>query len=192
MKKIIVAILVLGIMGIFYVKSCSAEEKSPYFVGMGMMFGSQWKSDQLWHFTPHYYKEFIFTPIVGKHMDDRWDIWLEGKIGYLDWTKDHADALKVGANIMTSYDVLKLRIWSKTWSIYGEAGVGVGYRTYSPSNHTLGNGILGFIDYGAGVKTNLTAKYILKTGLRFGHTSSVPDTKDTGINTYMWNTAVIW
>lgn len=186
MKKIIaVAILVFGILGIFYAKSCSAEEKSPYFVGMGMMFGSQWKSGPLWHTTSHNYNEFIFTPMVGKHMDDRWDLWLEGKIGYLDWSE--RGAVKLGANIMTSYDVLKFR----TWSIYGEAGVGIGYRSYSPSNRTLGNGVLGFIDYGIGVKTKLTAKYTLKTGLRFEHSSSIP-TNDAGINTHMVNTAIIW
>lgn len=172
----IILVLLLGI------KIVQAEE-SKMFYGMGFNFGGQLNGDPLWHTTGQRdWQEFAFVPQVGVHLDKHWDLWLEGRLEYLNWKKD-GDAVKLGALLMTSYDILK--------PFYIEAGGGFGYRTYSPSNKTLGTNILGFIDYGLGVKFKLSKRYTGKVGLRFEHSSSVPGA-DTGINSYETSWSILW
>lgn len=174
--KISFLILLIVVLAPF---SLYAEDQPKYFVGMNAIFGEQWKEDPGWNLTIHRNCwEYQFNPVVGLHLSDRWDLWAEGKIGYLDW-KDYNEAVKLGLNIMTSYDVIKY----KDWRFYGEFGVGIGGRSYSPSNHVLGTSILGFVDYGVGVKYEFMRNWFAKIGVRFEHSSSIP-AHDTGINSY--------
>ena len=186
MKKVMMICLV-GVSFFLLSLNCYAEE-SKTFLGIGMIFGGQFKVDPMWHVTPHDYNEFQVNPIVGEHLSDRWEIWLEGKIDYLNWKTDGRGALKLGASILTSYDILK---FSERCRLYAEAGVGIGYRSWSPSNRTLGTSVLGLIDYGVGAKYKIDKKYTAKIGVRFEHTSSIP-ASDTGINTYGIAFALLW
>lgn len=168
----------------FFVGMCHSADS---FYGAGVFAGGQFRSDPLWHTTDKRdAQEFSFVPIIGKHVSDRWDIWIEGRLEYLRW-REGSSALKIGALIMTDYNIIK----TPNWSLYSEAGVGIGCRSYSPSSNTLGKGVLGFVDYGTGIKYKFTNKYTAKIGLRFEHTSSILG-KDTGINTYGTYFAILW
>ncbi len=182
MKWLILIGCICALLLMFQIKNCSAADT---FIGAAVMGGSQY--DLFWHVTSHDYKEFQFCPVYGKHMNDRWDAWLEGKLAYIDW-ENTKGSLKLGVLGMTSYDAVK---FNDQVRLYAEAGVGIGYKSYSPSSNTLGNNPTGLFDYGVGIKYKLDKKRTAKIGLRFEHTSSMFGA-DTGINTYGTAFSIIW
>jgi len=156
---------------------CGAKDT---FYGVGVFGGEQWISsaNPTHHTSAYNWQELQVRPIYGKHMDDRWDLWLEGHIGCLKWV-DHSGALRLGANVMTSYDVFKY----KQCRLFGEFGVGFGWASYTPSTNMLRNNVLGLIDVGIGIKVLTKEEFTLKIGPRFHHTSAV-FAHDAGINTF--------
>lgn len=176
MERIITIALWLTILGlaILFIFNIQRAHASDTFYGIGILGGEQLKSDTLWHTSPnHNWQEFQIRPIYGKHMTKRWDLWIEGNLGYMRW-KDGHDGIKLGALIMTDYDIIKY----KDVNFYTEFGVGTGWMSYTSNTRMVRNNLLGFIDYGCGLEFQN-----IKLGPRFHHTSSMFG-KDSGINTY--------
>ena len=162
------------------IEKCHADDFYRTFSGVGVYGGEQWQSSSnpIHHTSAYNWQEFQIRPIYGKHMDNRWDLWLEGNLGYIKW-KDHPGAVKLGVSVMTSYDVIKY----KQYGLFGEFGLGFGWASYTPSTNILRNNVLGLIDVGMGVKTIMKNGFILKVGPHFQHSSAVL-AHDTGINTF--------
>jgi len=156
---------------------CSAKDT---FYGVGVFGGEQWQSSSnpIHHTSAYNWQEFQICPIYGKHMGDRWDLWLEGNLGYIKW-QDNPGAIKLGANVMTSYDIVKYR----QYRLFGEFGIGLGWASYTPSTNMLRNNVLGLIDVGIGMKTIMKNGLILKIGPRLQHSSAI-FAHDAGINTF--------
>jgi len=177
--------LILGIGTILTAKVCPAGD---LFYGMSVFGGAQYDSDEIWHTEKHRdWREIQVRPLVGIHKTDRWDLWVEGSLGYIEW-EDEPEAVNAGevpysieAGVigMTSYDVLK----KGPWSLYGELGVGVGWMSETPDTNLVDTGILGFLDYGLGVKARTESGYIFKLGPRFHHRSCLTSV-DAGLNSY--------
>ena len=173
-KIVVCSAIVSFVLFSFWIRGCSAEDT---FTGIGVFTGEQFKQG-IAHVSKHYdWEEFQVKPIYGKHMDDRWDLWVEGVVGLVNYTD--TQSIKLGVNLMTSYDVIKIR----EARIYTEVGVGVGWCNRSPSTNLLRPNLLGFIDGGVGVKHPIGKGWAAKIGLRFHHTSSM-FAHDTGINSY--------
>ena len=157
---------------------CNKGYGADDFYGIRIFAGEQMKNAPVAHVSERYdWEEFQVKPLYGKHMDDQWDLWIEGLIGLVNYNE--GQSIKLGTLIMTSYDVVKV---GET-KVYTEVGVGVGWCNYSPSTNTLRPNLLGFIDAGAGIKYPIKKGWLAKIGLRFHHTSSMFG-HDTGINTY--------
>jgi len=149
---------------------CEAKDT---FYGMGIFGGEQWQQG-LGHVDKTYnWQEFQVRPMVGKHLTDRWDLWLEGNLGYIKWN-DGAHGTFLGTLVMTDYDIIKY----KEYRFFTEMGVGLGWTNYTPGNHILGNGVLGLVDLGMGIQYKN-----IRVGPRFEHKSSM-STNDHGLNTY--------
>jgi hypothetical protein len=178
--------LFLGFAAIFAAGNCSAEEG---FYGLSVFGGGQYRSDSIWHTSENYdWREIQVRPVVGWHKTDNWDLWVEGNLGYIAWEDQTGSAepgeesqhsLEAGVTGMTSYDVLK----KGGWSLYGELGVGIGWMSNTPDPHLADNGVLGFLDYGLGVKFRTESGFAFKLGPRFHHRSCL-FTRDAGMNSY--------
>jgi hypothetical protein len=144
-----------------------------------MLGGTQWHGDPIWYVTDKYdWWYFSVRPLVGIHRTERWDLWLEGNLGY-SALEDDPDAVELGALGMTSYDFLS----AGRWSLFGELGVGLGWMSDTPDEHVVDTGVLGFLDYGLGVKVRTERGLVVKLGPRFHHRSSLLK-DDAGMNTY--------
>ena len=191
-KKVIILALLMAPL-IFAFKPAMAGEKTEknQFFGFSAFGGEQIKDEHLvnsfWHTTGnHEWKYWMLHPTYGLVMSDdsRWELYLEGNIGYLnfhsknDYRRYKTDTLALGASIMTSYDFLRF----KKVSLFAECGVGLGYWTKSPSKKLVQPDILGLINYGVGLKVPLGNDFYLRSSFRFTHTSSIPG-RDTGANT---------
>ena len=156
--------------------TCRAADS--YF-GLSMLGGTQWHGDPIWYVTDKYdWWYFSVRPLVGIHRTERWDLWLEGNLGY-SALEDDPDAVELGALGMTSYDFLS----AGRWSLFGELGVGLGWMSDTPDEHVVDTGVLGFLDYGLGVKVRTERGLVVKLGPRFHHRSSLLK-DDAGMNTY--------
>ena len=179
---LLISVIIISIMAfiVLVAEKCQASDFYRTFSGVGVYGGEQWQSpsNPIHHTSAYNWQEFQIRPIYGKHMDNRWDLWLEGNLGYIKW-KNHPGAIKLGANVMTSYDVVKY----KQYGLFGEFGIGLGWASYTPSTNLLRNNVLGLIDVGMGVKTIMKKGFILKIGPRFHHSSAVL-ARDVGINTF--------
>jgi hypothetical protein len=108
-------------------------------------------------------------------------------LGYIDWEDDpdgvqpaKADhSIEAGVFGMTSYDLLK----QGPWSLFGELGVGVGWMSETPDENLVDTGVLGFLDYGLGIKARTTGGFIFKLAGRFHHRSCLTSV-DAGMNSY--------
>lgn len=151
---------------------CEAEAKDTFY-GVGIFGGEQWQQG-LGHTDKTYdWQEFQVRPMAGKHLTDRWDLWLEGNLGYIRWN-DKGNGTFLGALVMTDYDLIKY----KEWRFFTEMGVGLGWTNYTPSSHMLGNGVLGLVDIGMGIQYKN-----IRVGPRFEHKSAM-SANDHGLNTY--------
>ena len=166
----------MGLTVIPAVGTCSAKEK---FYGMGAFAATQWHNDPIWYTSDKYdWRDYHIQPIVGIHETARWDAWLEGNVGYIQW-EEPPDSLELGVILMNSYDVLS----SNGWSLYGEIGAGVGWLSYTPDPHIVEDSVLGFFDYGVGIKARTKQGYVFKIGPRFHHRSGL-FVRDAGVNSY--------
>ena len=176
MRWSVVIALILGLTAVPAVKICSANDT---FYGLGAFGATQYHDDPIWHTTENFdWREYHVNPIAGTHLTDRWDVWVEGNLGYVDWD-EVPDSLEVGASVLTSYDVLS----HKGWSLFGEIGAGVGWMTNTPDENLVDNSLLGFLDYGFGVKARTKQGLVFKVGPRFHHRSGL-FVVDAGMNGY--------
>jgi hypothetical protein len=172
----VVIALILGLTVVSAVKICSANET---FYGLGAFGATQYHDDPIWHTTENFdWREYHINPIIGRHQTDRWDVWLEGNLGYVNWD-EVPDSVEVGASVLTSYDVLS----HKGWSLFGEIGAGVGWMTNTPDENLVDNSFLGFLDYGFGIKARTKQGFVFKVGPRFHHRSGL-FVVDAGMNGY--------
>jgi hypothetical protein len=158
------------------------------FFGLGVFGGTQYHDDPVWHTESHRdWREISVRPVLGIHRTDRWDLWLEGNLGYIEWD-DAPEAVNAGeldysieAGLMgmTSYDVLRYG----RGSLYGELGAGVGWMSETPDTNLVDSGVLGFLDYGLGMKWRTEGGLGFKLGARFHHRSCLT-TVDAGVNSY--------
>lgn len=176
MRWHIVGALTLILAAAPAVETCAAQD---LFYGLGAFGATQNHDDPIWHTTENFdWREVHLNPVVGKHLSDRWDAWLEGNLGYVDW-EEVQDSVEAGVSLMTSYDVFS----HKGWGLYGEIGVGLGWMTNTPDQHLVDNSLLGFLDYGLGVKAKTRQGYVIKVGARFHHRSAL-FLRDAGMNGY--------
>ena len=176
MRWPIVGVLVLGLAVIPAVATCSASDK---FYGVGAYAATQWHEDPIWYTTENFdWREYHVNPIVGRHETDRWDVWLEGNVGYLRWD-EVPDSLELGVSIMNSYVFLA----HKGWSLFGEIGAGIGWLSYTPDPHIVDDSVLGFFEYGIGIKVRTKQGFVIKIGPRFHHRSAL-FLRDSGMNGY--------
>ena len=172
----LIAALVLALTALPARAAVSADTA---FYGLGLFVGEQWHDDPIWHVSENFdWQELQIRPIAGRHRTERWDLWLEGNLTYIK-LEDVQDSIELGVNVMTSYDALKY----KGWSLFGELGVGVGWMSATPDTNLVGDSILGFLDYGFGVKLTTKQGYLFKLGPRFHHRSSLVAV-DAGMNSY--------
>jgi len=176
MRWPIVGALILGLTVIPAVGTCSAGEK---FYGLGGFAATQWHNDPIWYTSDNYdWQDYHLQPIVGIHQSPRWDVWLEGNLGYIHW-EEPPDSLELGVILMNSYDVLS----SGGWALYGEIGAGVGWLSYTPDPNIVDDSVLGFFDYGIGIKARTKQGYVIKIGPRFHHRSGLL-VVDAGVTSY--------
>jgi hypothetical protein len=159
------------------------------FYGLALFGGTQYHADEIWHTSENLdWQEIQVRPFLGIHRSDRWDVWAEANLGYIEWEHDRDSAaagegcpysIEAGVMGMTSYDVLRVG----RWSLYGELGVGVGWMSETPDTNLVDTGILGFLDYGLGVKFRTERGFIFKLGPNFHHRSSLTAV-DAGVNSY--------
>jgi hypothetical protein len=177
----IIAVLVV-LLALLVGKECHASDN---FYGVGIFAGEQWQKG-IAHVSPDYnWQELQIKPMMGKHMSDRWDLWLEGNLGWMKWNDGH-NGITLGALGMMSYDIIQY----KCWSVYNEMGVGLGWTDHTPSTNLLRNNVLGLIDCGIGLKFKYQ-DYVIKLGPRFHHSSAIL-AHDCGINTYGMITTFLW
>jgi hypothetical protein len=158
----------------------AARAADQSFFGVGGYAGLQYHDDPIWHVSGEYdWRDYQGSFLAGKHQTDRWDLWFEVTAGSVHWVQVIPDAIEVGATAMTSYDVLK----SGGWRLYAELGGGFGWMTDTPDTDMVFDGVLGFIDYGLGIKIKLENGLTFKIGPRFHHRSGVMR-PDTGMNSY--------
>ena len=170
MIKNFILLVIVFFIALIVCKNCYANDT---FYGVGVWGGEQCRSASFIHVSESYdWTEIQVRPVYGWHLDNRWDAWLEGEIGYIQWNE--GSGYKLGVMVLTGYDVIK----GNNWSLFGEVGVGLGYNSYSPSRNTLGNNPTGLIDVGIGVEYKN-----IRLGPRFHHTSSFFG-HDAGINTF--------
>jgi hypothetical protein len=168
--------MIVGLAVTFAAGTCAAGDA---YYGVSMFGGTQWHGDPIWYVAKNYdWWDVSVRPIVGVHKSDRWDLWLEGNLTYVA-LDDDPDSVELGATGMTSYDFVS----GRSWSLFGELGVGLGWMSDTPDDHILGTGILGFFDYGVGVKFKSESGVVVKLGPRFHHRSSLFK-DDAGMNTY--------
>jgi len=176
-KKFFLLILIVLIM--FTVTAFAGEKKYERMIGLGLFVGEEWEHDPIWHVSSKYdWNHVILHPVYGWKFN-RAEIYLEGNIGYLRFKPIKEDVFSVGITAMASYDVLRY----DRWSLFTELGGGFGYWNKSPNNKLVRHSSLGLIQYGAGIKTSLGKNTCLRLGMRFTHTSAVPN-GDTGANSY--------
>ena len=176
MRWPIVSALLLGLTVIPAVATCATNDE---FYGIGAYAATQWHEDPIWYTTEHFdWREYHINPIVGRHETNRWDVWLEGNVGYVMWD-ELPDSLELGINIMNSYDFLA----HKGWSLFGEIGAGIGWGSFTPDPHIVDDSVLGFFDYGIGIKARTKQGYVIKIGPRFHHRSGL-FIRDAGVNGY--------
>lgn len=178
--------IVLGLAAILAARTGYAGDP---FYGLAMFGGTQYHSDEIWHTSENLdWREIQVRPLLGTHMTDRWDVWAEAKLGYIEWEYDQDSAeagegsphsIEAGIMGKTSYDVLR----AGRWSLYGDLGVGVGWMSDTPDTNLVDTGILGFLDYGLGVKFRTERGFIFKLGPNFHHRSSLTAV-DAGVNSY--------
>jgi len=101
-----------------------------------------------------------------------------GNVGFINWD-EVPDGVELGASVMNSYDVLV----QKGWSLFGEIGIGLGWMTNTPDTNLVGDSLIGFLDYGVGVKFKTAQGFVIKIGPRFHHRSDVT-VRDAGMNGY--------
>ena len=168
--------LILGLAVIPAAANCSDKDT---FWGVGTFAATQWHSDPIWYTTENFdWREFHVNPIYGRHETNRWDAWLEGNVGYVDWDET-PDSLELGISIMNSYDFLT----HKGWSLFGEIGAGIGWGSATPDPHIVDDFVLGFLDYGVGIKARTKHGVVFKIGPRFHHRSGL-FVRDAGVNGY--------
>ena len=177
MRWPIVSALILGLTAIPAVATSSASEK---FYGLGAYAATKWPGDPIWYTTSEDFgwQEFHVNPIYGRRQTKRWDVWLEGNLGYVDWDTTPS-SIELGVNIMNSYDVLSY----KGWSLFGEIGAGIGWGSATPDPHIVDDFVLGFLDYGVGIKARTKQGVVFKIGPRFHHRSGL-FVRDAGVNGY--------
>jgi hypothetical protein len=178
MRWPIVSALVLGLTAVSAVESFSADNT---FYGVGTFAATAWHDDPIWYTTnkeKYDWQEYHVNPIVGRHQSSRWDVWLEGNVGYIIWD-DLPDSLELGVSLMNSYDFLTRR----GWSLFGEIGAGIGWLSYTPDPHVVDDFVLGFFEYGIGIKARTKQGFVIKIGPRFQHRSGL-FVVDAGVNGY--------
>ena len=185
MRRPTLCALVIGFAAVLAAKTSFAGDT---FYGLAVFGGTQYHADEIWHTESHRdWWEVQARPFVGVHKTDRWDLWIEADFGYIEW-EDAPEAVRAGelpysiqAGVTgaTSYDVLKMG----RWSLYGELGVGVGWMSETPDENLVDDGILGFLDYGFGLKFRTEGGLIVKLGPNFHHRSCLT-TVDAGVNSY--------
>jgi hypothetical protein len=178
--------LAVGLAALLAARTCPAGDT---FYGLNVFGGTQYHSDPVWHTSENLdWREIQARPFFGMHKTDRWDLWLEARLGYIEWEAKpsfdgyeelHPYSIQAGLTGMTSYDVLKIG----RWRLYGELGVGVGWMSDTPDPNLVDNGILGFLDYGFGLKFRTEGGFIFKLGPNFHHRSCLT-TVDAGVNSY--------
>ena len=80
---------------------------------------------------------------------------------------------------MNSYDFLS----HQGWSLFGEIGAGIGWLSYTPDPHIVDDFVLGFFEYGIGIKARTKQGFVIKIGPRFQHRSGL-FVVDAGVNGY--------
>ena len=176
MRWPIMGALILGLTVIPAVASCSASEK---FYGVGMCAATQWHDDPIWYTSENFdWQEYHINPIFGRHESVRWDVWLEGNVGYIRWDGTQ-DSLELGIGIMNSYDFLS----HNGWGLFGEIGAGIGWGSATPDPHIVDDFVLGFFEYGIGIKARTKQGFVIKIGPRFQHRSGL-FVVDAGVNGY--------
>jgi len=176
MRWRIAGFLILGLTVIPAVANSSGKDT---FFGVGTFTATQWHSDPIWYTTKNFdWREFHINPIVGRHQTDRWDAWLEGNVGFVQWDET-PDTLELGVSIMNSYDFLA----HQGWSLFGEIGAGIGWVSFTPDPHIVDDSVIGFLDYGIGIKARTKQGYVIRIGPRFHHRSGL-FVVDAGVNGY--------
>ena len=186
-RRWLIAVLVLGLTALSARETSAADappaltpatKQDALYYGLTVFVGEQWHNDPIWY-TSHYdWQEIQIRPVAGKHRTERWDLWLEGNLTYIK-LEDLPESIELGIGVMNSYDVLPY----KGWCLFGELGAGVGWMSASPDPHVVGDGVLGFLDYGIGIKLKTKQGYLFKIGPRFHHRSGL-FVRDAGMNSY--------
>ena len=176
----LIAALALGFTVMSARETFSAEASfDDSFYGLTVFVGRQYHEDPIWHVSGKFdWEELQIRPVAGQHRTERADLWLEGNFTYIR-LEDIPDSIELGLSVMTSYDVLKY----KRWRLFAELGVGMGWMSATPDVNLVGDNILGFLDYGIGIKLRTKQGHMLKVGPRFHHRSSLVDV-DAGMNSY--------
>lgn len=146
--------------------------------GLGVFYGTQLFHNPIWPTLSDYNWIYaILHPTYGKIFFDQLEVYLEGNIGWYNFSKA-SDVFSLGFCIMTAYDFVKF----DKWSLSVECGAGLGYWNKTPSN-IIGEGLLGYFQYGAGAKIPIKNDLFLKLAYRFTHTSAIFK-KDNGSNSH--------
>jgi hypothetical protein len=164
----ILAVMLLVLL----VAKCEVEAAGTFY-GLGVSAGEQWQKGLAHVSQTSNWQELQIRPSYGKHMTDRWDLWVEGELGYIKWNDGHS-GVTLGALAMTDYGIVKY----KGYRLFTEIGVGLGWTSYTPNKALLRNNVLGLIDVGIGIEYKN-----IRIGPRFEHKSAI-FAHDQGINTY--------
>ena len=176
MRLRVAVALIAGLTLTLAAARCPAADA---YHGVSLFGGTQWHGDPVWYVSDTYdWQEVSVRPLLGLRKTKRWDLWLEGNLTYMA-LEDDPDSVELGALGMTSYDLLH----RDAWGLFAEIGVGLGWMSDSPDDHIVGPGVLGFFDYGLGVRFRTDGGLLVRLGPRFHHCSSL-FRDDAGLNTY--------
>lgn len=136
----------------------------------------------------------ILQPTYGWILSERWEIYLEGNIGWYRFDNKYdgtEDDYTLGLSLMAAYDFLKF----DKWSTFVELGFGIVYFSGIPEEQgeplIYRSGFPVLIQVGTGFKFHLGNENFLKLAYRFTHASSISSTEEGGLNTHGVLIAVI-
>lgn len=176
MRKYFVKLFLVALICLLPV-TLNAEEKKR-IVGLSVFHGVQISEGLVWHYAKaHDWKCTIIHPMYGWVLDQKKELYLEGRIGSYDFDKLD-DTLCLGLNLMGRYNFARF----DRWSLFAELGGGLSWWNNAPSYDLVEGHFPANINYGVGLKF-LAGDKTLKLAYRFTH-ASVFRKNDTGINSH--------
>ena len=130
----------------------------------------------------------VLQPTFGWLLSERWEIYLEGNIGWYHFKDKREggseDNYTLGLSVIAAYDFVKF----DKWSTFVEGGLGIVYLTDIPEEHgeplVQKDSFPLLVQFGTGFKINLGKEYLLKLAYRFTHISSILRTEEGGLNNH--------